>query len=98
MLIMTKPIGGRGYKAPYTTTHVRVPTHIKPQVEALIDNYRNEMLGIDGNNPLTTSEDKMLTSLDEVLVLAQEILARKQSARKSMTLLLSAIYGKEVNL
>jgi hypothetical protein len=95
---MTKPIGGRGYKAPYTTTHVRVPTDIKSQVEALIDNYRNEMLGIDENNSLTTSEDKMLTSLDEVLVLAQEILARKQSARKSMTLLLSAIYGKEVNL
>jgi hypothetical protein len=95
---MTKPIGGRGYKAPYTTTHVRVPTDIKPQVEVLIDNYRNEMLGINGNNSLTTSEDKMLTSLDEVLVLAQEILARKQSARKSMTLLLSAIYGKEVNL
>jgi hypothetical protein len=95
---MTKPIGGRGYKAPYTTTHVRVPTDIKSQVETLIDNYRNEMLGIDENNSLTTSEDKMLTSLDEVLVLAQEILARKQSARKSMTLLLSAIYGKEVNL
>jgi hypothetical protein len=95
---MTKPIGGRGYKAPYTTTHVRVPTDIKSQVETLIDNYRNEMLGINGNNSLTTSEDKMLTSLDEVLVLAQEILARKQSARKSMTLLLSAIYGKEVNL
>jgi len=95
---MTKPIGGRGYKAPYITTHVRVPTDIKPQVEALIDNYRNELLGINQTNSLTTSDDKVLTSLDEVLVLAQEILARKQSARKSMVLLLSAIYGKEVKL
>jgi hypothetical protein len=95
---MTKPIGGRGYKAPYSTTHVRVPTDIKPQVEVLIDNYRNQMLGVDRNNSLTTSEDKPLTSLDDVLVLAQEILARKQSARKSMTLLLTAIYGKDVNL
>jgi hypothetical protein len=95
---MTKPVGGRGYKAPYTTTHVRVPTDIKPQVDALIDNYRNELLSINQTNSLTTSDDKLLTSLDEVLVLAQEILARKQSARKSMTLLLSAIYGKEVKL
>jgi hypothetical protein len=95
---MTKPIGGRGYKAPYTTTHVRVPTDIKPQVEALIDNYRNKVLGVDDSNSLTTSEDKPLTSYDEVLLLAQEILARKQSARKSMTLLLSAIYGKDVKL
>lgn len=95
---MTKPVGGRGYKAPYTTTHVRVPTDIKPDVEALIDNYRCRILGITDNNSLTTSDDKPLTSLDEVLVLAQEILARKQSARKSMSLLLSAIYAKEVKL
>jgi acyl transferase domain-containing protein len=95
---MTKPIGGRGYKAPYSTTHVRVPTDIKPQVEALIDNYRNQILEVDANNSLTTSENNMLTSLDEVLVLAQEILARKQSARKSMGLLLTTIYGKDVNL
>jgi hypothetical protein len=95
---MTKPVGGRGYKAPYTTTHVRVPTDIKPDVEALIDNYRCKILGITDSNSLTTSDDKPLTSLDEALVLAQEILARKQSARKSMSLLLSAIYGKEVKL
>jgi hypothetical protein len=95
---MTKPVGGRGYKAPYTTTHVRVPTDIKPQVEVLIDNYRNQMLGVNENNLLTTSSDKPLTSLDEVLVLAQEILTRKQSARKSMALLLHVIYGKEVSL
>lgn len=95
---MTKPIGGRGYKAPYATTHVRVPVDIKLDVELLIDNYRNKVLTIAENNPLTTSDDKLLTSLDEVLVLAQEILARKQSARKSMALLLTAIYGKDVNL
>lgn len=95
---MIKPIGGRGYKAPYTTTHVRVPTDIKPDVELLIDNYRNKILGITDNNSLTTSDEKLLTSYDDALVLAQDILARKQSARKSITLLLSAIYGKDVQL
>ena len=95
---MTKPIGGRGYKAPYTTTHVRVPTDIKSDVELLIDNYRNKILGITIEKPLTPIEEKPLTSYDDVLVLAQVILARKQSARKSITLLLSAIYGKDVQL
>jgi hypothetical protein len=95
---MTKPIGGRGYKAPYTTTHVRVPTDIKPEVELLIDNYRNKILGITDNNLLTTSDNKSLTTYDDALILLQDILARKQSARKSMTLLLSAIYGRDVSL
>jgi hypothetical protein len=95
---MTKPAGGRGYKAPYTTTHVRVPTDIKSEVELLIDNYRNKVLGITDNNSLTTSDNKPLTSYDDALILLQDILARKQSARKSMTLLLSAIYGKDIKL
>lgn len=95
---MTKPVGGRGYKAPYTTTHVRVPTDIKPQVEALIDNYRNELFGVSQTNLLTTTEINPLPTLEEGVELALGIVARKQSARKSMALLLSAIYGKDVNL
>jgi hypothetical protein len=95
---MTKPVGGRGYKAPYTTTHVRVPTDIKPQVEALIDNYRNELFGVSQTNLLTTTQTNPLPTLDESVELALGIVARKQSARKSMALLLSAIYGKDVNL
>jgi hypothetical protein len=95
---MTKPVGGRGYKAPYITTHVRVPTDIKPQVEALIDKYRTELLGNTQDNSLTTSENNPLPTLEESVSLALGIVGRKQSARKSMALLLSAIYGSEVNL
>jgi hypothetical protein len=95
---MNKPVGGRGYKAPYTTTHVRVPTDIKPQVEALIDNYRAKIMGVDDNNPLTTSVDNLLPTLEEGVKLAQEIIERKQSARKSMALLLSTLYNQEVKL
>lgn len=95
---MNKPVGGRGYKAPYTTTHVRVPTDIKPEVEALIDNYRNKALGITIDNSLTSYDDKPLTTLEESIVLAHSILNGKQSARKSMGLLLSSIYGKDVKL
>ena len=95
---MTKPIGGRGYKAPYTTTHVRVPTDIKPQVEVLIQKYRDEILGVDDSNLLTTSTDRVLPTLEESVELARAIVGRKQSARKSMGLLLATIYGKDVKL
>jgi hypothetical protein len=37
---MTKPVGGRGNKAPYESTHVRVPIPIKKEVQALIDEFR----------------------------------------------------------
>jgi hypothetical protein len=32
--------GGRGKRAPYTTTHYRIPEPIKPTVEQLADAYR----------------------------------------------------------
>jgi hypothetical protein len=37
---MDKPKGGRGKRAPYESTHVRVPLPIKHRVEELIDVYR----------------------------------------------------------
>jgi hypothetical protein len=95
---MVKPIGGRGYKAPYETTHVRVPVDIKAEVEALIDEYRNKLLTPSTYDLPTPSENKPLTSLEQSIERAQEILARKQSARKFMALLLSSIYGIDVNL
>jgi hypothetical protein len=39
---MNKPIGGRGKKAPYETTHVRIPVDLKLQIEELIENFRNK--------------------------------------------------------
>ena len=41
---MNKPIGGRGKKAPYETTHVRIPVDLKLQVEKLVEDYRNNGL------------------------------------------------------
>lgn len=38
--IMDKPIGGRGKKAPYETTHVRIPVDLKPKVELLVEEFR----------------------------------------------------------
>jgi len=45
---MTIPKGGRGKKAPYETTQMRVPVPIKDQVNSLIAKFRGEVL--DDNN------------------------------------------------
>lgn len=42
---MIKPIGGRGKKAPYETVQMRVPAPIKTQIEGLIQQYRDQVLG-----------------------------------------------------
>lgn len=41
---MSKPIGGRGNKAPYEQTHVRVPLPIKGKVEELKEMFLNGSL------------------------------------------------------
>jgi hypothetical protein len=48
---MNKPIGGRGKKAPYETTHVRIPVDLKSQVEELVESYRsNGLVSLEDNN------------------------------------------------
>jgi uncharacterized lipoprotein len=39
------PKGGRGVKAPYESTNMRVPIPIKADVERFIRDYRNSILG-----------------------------------------------------
>ena len=55
-----KQIGGRGKKAPYETTHVRIPVDLKPQVELLIEEFRNNGFTIDNqivnNSSINSSE------------------------------------------
>ena len=81
---MNKPVGGRGIKAPYETTHVRVPVPIKPNVERFIEDFKN---GVDNltENPLTDIENALIT--------AQTILKQKKSAKVSLEKLLTAIYS-----
>lgn len=37
---MVKPVGGRGLKAPYETVIVRIPVNVKPQVDKLVQEFR----------------------------------------------------------
>lgn len=80
--------GGRGVKAPYESTHVRVPVPIKEEVEKLIEKFKS------GDK----EEEKQLPSLEESVEIARVILNQKKSARVSVEKLLTGIYGVEVSL
>jgi predicted RNase H-like nuclease (RuvC/YqgF family) len=55
--------GGAKHKAPYDSTHVRVPVPLKPKVEALINEFR---ASIDGfNKGETKPSESSLTSLED---------------------------------
>jgi hypothetical protein len=78
--------GGRGVKAPYETTHVRIPTPIKSKVEELSNTYKN---GI---------ELDLVISKDSAINEAKNILRSKKSARESLSRLLTSLYGEEIKL
>jgi len=81
--------GGRGVKAPYESTHVRIPLPIKDKVEALSQAYK------DGT--LDQLESKFM-NFDDAVESARNILKKKKSARVSLESLLKDIYGQDVNL
>jgi hypothetical protein len=59
---MNKPIGGRGKKAPYETTHVRIPVDLKPQVELLVEKFRDNGCVVDNEVP-----DRLLPNSDNFI-------------------------------
>jgi len=89
LIAMSKPIGGRGNKASYETTHVRVPVPIKSRVQQLIEEFWNSE---------EQRQENQLTSLEDAIVTARKILNQKKSARASLEKLLTSIYGKNVEL
>lgn len=78
---MSNPVGGRGHKAPYLTTHVRVPEPVKPEVERLISDYKAGNLGI-------------YLSRDKLTGLCKDIMRQKKSAKDSLNKLLTALLGE----
>lgn len=80
--------GGRGLKAPYETTHVRIPVAIKKRVENLSKAYKQgeiEQLP----EPIT---------LAEAIEIARQILKQKKSARVSLENLLTRLYSQDISL
>jgi hypothetical protein len=80
--------GGRGAKAPYETTHVRIPVDIKDQVEKLSNDYKLGIIG-ESKNPIP---------LEDAIEAAKKILKQKKSATVSLKSLLTKIYGESISL
>ena len=92
---MNKPVGGRGKKAPYKTTILRVPDPLLEQFQNDIENYRQAVLNgnITENTPILAT-DRICPSIknkDEIIELAEAILKQKKSARVSLTKLLQVL-------
>jgi hypothetical protein len=62
---MSKPIGGRGKKASYETTHVRIPVNLKSQVELLVQEFRENGGVIQDNavENLSTDSDSFMQKM-----------------------------------
>lgn len=90
--------GGRGKRANYDTTHVRVPLPLKEVIQELIDNYRwtQYIPSIDDLKPKEVKEEPCYE--DVAIDIARQILKSKKSAKVSMEKLLTSIYSKEIVL
>lgn len=98
-----KPVGGRGKKAPYETVQMRVPIPIKPKVEQLIQNYRDEILASESKsrtqNMQNTKPEYRFNDLERVIeqVLADTVVTRngkdKGAVRRGLEALSKALQG-----
>lgn len=94
----TKSFKGRGNKAPYEQTHMRIPLPIKPQVEILVAEFREQALrdaGISESGLSKPSEVELpqLPSKDEAIAKAHEIAKESKKGSKHLLQLVEWIYG-----
>lgn len=89
---MNIPKGGRGKKAPYETTTIRVPVPLLKTIEEQVDQYREFVV----NGTVTATASMM--SYEDAVAHSKEILKQKKSARQSIEKLLQVLYGCETNL
>lgn len=93
------PKGGRGKKAPYQTTHVRIPVALKPAIEQMIAEYKdlvvNDILSADeeiSHNNYTLYRE--LPNKLQMIEITEKLLKQKQSARKTVEKLIKFLYGE----
>jgi hypothetical protein len=103
---MEKPKGGRGKRVQYNTEMVRIPEPIKDRVLQLkqmfydgqLEDYDNKLTN---EPPLTEDEQKLISSLEDALVIARELIAdnakKKKSVKHLMAKLISSLFNANVN-
>jgi hypothetical protein len=62
---MSKPVGGRGHKAPYQTMTIRIPIDVKQQVEEIVERFRSGDLELAKNDDSDNNRISQLTTIIE---------------------------------
>ena len=87
--------GGRGNKAPYETTVIRVPVLLKETVESLSNDYK--LTGkVPSLEPIPVSQ--LTLTKEEAIALANQLVKSKKGAKHCLEKLLTALYSPPVTL
>ena len=62
---MSKPVGGRGHKAPYQTMIVRIPVDVKPQIDEIVERNRSGDLELAKTDCIDNNRILQLTTIIE---------------------------------
>ena len=62
---MSKPVGGRGHKAPYQTMTIRIPIDVKEQVDEIVERFRSGDLELAKNGNSDNNRISQLTTIIE---------------------------------
>jgi hypothetical protein len=62
---MSKPVGGRGHKAPYQTITIRIPIDVKEQVEEIVERFRDSDLESTQTDNSDNNRISQLTTIIE---------------------------------
>ena len=62
---MSKPVGGRGHKAPYQTMTIRIPIDVKEQVEEIVERFRSGDLELAKTDSSDNNRISQLTTIIE---------------------------------
>jgi hypothetical protein len=62
---MSKPVGGRGHKAPYQTMTIRIPIDVKEQVEEIVERFRSSDLEVAKTDGSDNNRRSQLTAIVE---------------------------------
>ena len=67
---MSKPVGGRGHKAPYQTITIRIPIDVKEQVEEIVERFRDDNLE---STQTDNSDNNRISQLTAIIARYKEI-------------------------
>ena len=67
---MSKPVGGRGHKAPYQTMTIRIPIDVKQQVEEIVERFRSGDLE---STQTDSSDNSRISQLSAIIKRYKEI-------------------------